>query len=58
MNAKHKPLTPKDFGLAPSELKEVVTGAQTFLPPAPDPREDERFVPVPVVDATEGEDIS
>lgn len=48
MNAKHKPLTPEDFGLDKEALTELVTGAQTFLPPEPDPADDERLPRVDV----------
>lgn len=51
MNAKHKPLTPEDFGLDNKQLTELVTGAQTFLAPVPDDRDDERLIPV--VDQTD-----
>lgn len=40
MNA---PLTPEDFALTPEELTDLVTGAQTYLPPEPDPADDERL---------------
>ncbi len=45
MNAKHKALTPEDFGLDGEQITELVTGAQSFLPPDPDPQDDERLVP-------------
>lgn len=42
------PLTPKDFNLTPEQLTDLVTGAQTYLPPEPDPLDDERLtVPEP-----------
>lgn len=53
MNANYKPLTPEDFGLVSSDLIEIVTGAQTFLPPVPDPDDEEKFQPVPSVDLDE-----
>ena len=40
-----KPLSAEDFGLSKEELTELVTGAQTFLPPVPDEGDDETFVP-------------
>lgn len=39
-----KALKPEDFSLSPAELESLVTGAQTFLAPAPDPADDERLV--------------
>ena len=33
MNADHKDLTVEDFGLKPEEVKELVEGAQKYLPP-------------------------
>lgn len=29
----YKPVTEKDLGLTPEEIKELVTGAQKYLPP-------------------------
>ncbi len=52
MNAKHKALTPEDFGLDKAQLTELVTGAQTYLPPAPDPDDDERLPRVDVAPET------
>lgn len=45
MNANHKPLTPADFGLDSKQLTELVTGAQTYLAPAPDEADEEQHVP-------------
>ncbi len=36
MNADKKELTLEDFALKPEELKEIVEGAQKFLPPVED----------------------
>lgn len=36
-------INPDDFGFSPDEIKALVTGAQEFLPPEPDPRDDERL---------------
>lgn len=38
-----KPLSVADFKLSPGELKEIVSGAQKFLPPVSD---DGEFIPV------------
>lgn len=36
MPTEFKPLELEDFNLSPEDLKEIVTGAQTFFPPAGD----------------------
>lgn len=36
----------KDFNLSADELKQIVEGAQQFLPPTEDPLDDEFFRPV------------
>jgi hypothetical protein len=36
-----KPLTVEDFNLKPEEMKELVEGAQKFVPPVPEPEDDE-----------------
>jgi hypothetical protein len=36
-----KPLTIEDFKLSPDEIKNLVTGAQKFLPPEPDPADEQ-----------------
>lgn len=41
----NEPLKPEDFGLTKSDLTEIVTGAQSFLNPGPDPLDAERFIP-------------
>lgn len=56
MNAKHKPLTPEDFGLDKKQLTELVTGAQTFLSPVPDEADSEPSIPK--VDSGESAPIS
>jgi len=40
-------ITPEDFNLTPEEIKALVTGAQEFLPPEPDPRDAERLTAMP-----------
>jgi hypothetical protein len=34
-------ITPEDFGLSPEEMKNLVTGAQQYLPPEPDPADEQ-----------------
>jgi hypothetical protein len=34
-------ITPEDFKLTPDEMKELVTGAQKYLSPEPDPADEE-----------------
>lgn len=33
---KFKPLSVEDFDISPEDMKTIVNGAQTFLPPVPD----------------------
>lgn len=40
-----KALTVESLGLSAEDMKEIVTGAQTFLKSDLDPRDDERFFP-------------
>lgn len=34
-------LNPEDFNLTPEEIKDLVTGAQKYLPPEPDPLDEQ-----------------
>jgi len=41
MKKDHKPIALVDLGLKPEEVKELVEGAQKFLPPMADPADEE-----------------
>ena len=34
-------INPEDFGFSPEEIKSLVTGAQQYLPPEPDPADEQ-----------------
>lgn len=40
-------ITPEDFKLSPEEMKYLVTGAQEFLPPEPDPADEQTLPTTP-----------
>lgn len=44
-NPKFKPLSLEDFDITPEDIKIIVSGAQTFLPPVPDDEVDTRTKP-------------
>lgn len=42
---KFKPLSLEDFDISPEDMKIIVSGAQTFLPPVPDDEVDTESKP-------------
>lgn len=41
---KNKPITFEDLNLSPADAKLIADGAAVFLPPLPDPEDDEKFL--------------
>ena len=39
-------INPDDFGFSPEEIKNLVTGAQQYLPPEPDPADEQKLTTV------------